>query len=86
MSQVNDAVEIDESVEFGEYQIAHSQVESHCWGCREGILNQLGHMDYGGCLYFQEDQQPEEKEPVIETQSHTGTVESEQDDPEVEEE
>jgi hypothetical protein len=22
-----------------------------CWGCQEGILNQLGHMDQGGCLY-----------------------------------
>jgi len=24
-----------------------------CWGCREGVLNQLGHMDPGGCLYFE---------------------------------
>jgi hypothetical protein len=22
-----------------------------CWGCKEGHLNQLGHMSYGGCLY-----------------------------------
>ena len=22
-----------------------------CSGCRDGILNQLGHMDEGGCLY-----------------------------------
>ncbi|NBV34727.1 MAG: hypothetical protein EBR81_13300 [Proteobacteria bacterium] len=26
-----------------------------CWGCREGVLNQLGHMDPGGCLYFEDD-------------------------------
>lgn len=23
-----------------------------CLGCKEGQLNQLGHMDYGGCLYY----------------------------------
>ena len=22
-----------------------------CLGCRDGIFNQLGHMDRGGCLY-----------------------------------
>lgn len=22
-----------------------------CAGCRDGIMNQLGHMDIGGCLY-----------------------------------
>lgn len=22
-----------------------------CWGCREDQANQLGHMDFGGCLY-----------------------------------
>lgn len=22
-----------------------------CLGCEQGILNQLGHMDEGGCLY-----------------------------------
>lgn len=24
---------------------------STCYGCRNGILNQLGHMEKGGCLY-----------------------------------
>ena len=34
-------------------------------------------MDYGGCLYLEDS---DEKEEVIETQSHTGTVaESEED-------
>lgn len=23
-----------------------------CWGCRENQPNQLAHMDYGGCLYY----------------------------------
>lgn len=23
-----------------------------CWGCKENQLNQLAHMDYGGCLYY----------------------------------
>ena len=83
MSQDNIVVELDESVEFGEYQMAlPQQVVSECWGCREGILNQLGHMDYGGCLYFEEDQEPEEKESVIETKSKTETVESEEDEKE----
>ena len=74
MSQGN---ELDESVEFGEYQTA-PQTVSQCAGCREGALNQQGHMDYGGCLYLED---AEEKEEVIETQSHTGTVaESEEDE------
>ena len=25
---------------------------STCQGCRDGVLNQLGHMDEGGCLYL----------------------------------
>lgn len=28
------------------------QEETTCQGCRDGILNQLGHMDEGGCLYI----------------------------------
>ena len=26
--------------------------EVSCWGCKENQANQLGHMDYGGCLYY----------------------------------
>jgi hypothetical protein len=26
--------------------------EVTCWGCKENQANQLGHMDYGGCLYY----------------------------------
>ena len=29
-----------------------NDVETTCQGCRDGILNQLGHMDEGGCLYI----------------------------------
>ena len=29
-------------------------LESSCWGCREGQPNQLAHMDPGGCLYQDE--------------------------------
>ena len=65
MSQDN--TELDES--FGEFQGASQEVT--CWGCREGILNQLGHMDEGGCLYFED---PPEDDAAIETMSHTGTV------------
>lgn len=25
--------------------------EVSCWGCKEGLANQQGHMEYGGCLY-----------------------------------
>jgi hypothetical protein len=25
-----------------------------CWGCREDQPNQLGHMDFGGCLYSED--------------------------------
>ena len=25
--------------------------EISCWGCKEGLANQQGHMEYGGCLY-----------------------------------
>lgn len=68
--------ELNESIEFGEFQMAPGQAqeaqgaqaqteEQTCWGCREGVLNQLGHMDYGGCLY----------EP-IETRSRADTQES----------
>ena len=32
---------------------AVTQEESTCQGCRDGILNQLGHMDEGGCLYVE---------------------------------
>ena len=31
-----------------------TSLETTCIGCRDGILNQLGHMDYGGCLYSPE--------------------------------
>ena len=35
--------------------------ESSCWGCNEGIANQQGHMDFGGCLYMPiEDEEDEE--------------------------
>jgi len=47
--------------------------EITCWGCREGILNQLGHMDYGGCLY---------QDDVIETMSASGTVDDEEEEEE----
>ena len=65
MSQDNNETILDES--FGEFQSAS---EITCWGCREGILNQLGHMDYGGCLYFEE---PYEDNQVVETMSKTET-------------
>ena len=29
--------------------------ETTCSGCKDGILNQLGHMEEGGCLYKKED-------------------------------
>ena len=66
MSQDNNETVLDES--FGEFQGAPQEVT--CWGCREGILNQLGHMDYGGCLYFEE---PYQDDHVIETMSKTET-------------
>lgn len=44
--------------------------ERTCWGCRNGILNQLGHVDPGGCLYFE----PYEDDEVIETMSVAETV------------
>ena len=75
----------DDSIEFGEYQVAlPNQQESECWGCREGILNQQGHMNHGGCLYYEEEEKA--KEDVIETQSHTGTVEESQEEVELIEE
>jgi len=33
--------------------IEDDESEVTCWGCREGILNQLGHVDPGGCLYYE---------------------------------
>ena len=53
-----------------DYQDANAQ-ESTCWGCREGILNQLGHMDQGGCLY---------EDDVIETMSASGTLDDEEEE------
>ena len=38
-------------------KISNSSTDSNvsheitCLGCRDGILNQLGHVDQGGCLY-----------------------------------
>jgi hypothetical protein len=79
MSQVDENANLDDSMEFGEYQMAATQLipDSDCWGCREGHLNQLAHIDYGGCLYF-EDDDVTDSETIIETQSHTGTVDDSQ--------
>lgn len=41
--------------------------ESTCWGCNEGILNQQGHMDIGGCLY----DEPIDNTPVLKTEVKT---------------
>lgn len=57
----------DDQDNSDDYQGAHAQ-ETTCWGCREGILNQLGHMDYGGCLY---------QDDIIETMSLSGTLDNE---------
>jgi hypothetical protein len=27
-------------------------IKTSCWGCRDNELNQLAHIDYGGCLYY----------------------------------
>ena len=32
-----------------------SSEEITCYGCKHGILNQLGHMEKGDCLYVSED-------------------------------
>lgn len=53
-----------------DYQDADAE-ESTCWGCREGILNQLGHMDQGGCLY---------QDDIIETMSVNGTLDNEEEE------
>ena len=55
-----------------DYQDAPIQ-ETTCWGCREGILNQLGHMDYGGCLY---------QDDIIETMSVSGSIDNEDEEQE----
>jgi len=34
-----------------EPQIPKTALTVTCWGCTENLANQLGHMDYGGCLY-----------------------------------
>jgi hypothetical protein len=68
--------EQDDFIEFGEYQMAsvsNPHADSTCWGCRENILNQLAHIDYGGCLYFDIDEESQD-ETVIETLSQADTV------------
>jgi len=57
-------IEIEEDVTEEEID------ERTCWGCRNGILNQLGHVDPGGCLYFE----PYGDDEVIETMSIAETV------------
>jgi len=64
MSQDN-----NETIQDDSFEEFHTASEITCWGCREGIANQLGHMDYGGCLYFEE----EYDDDVIETMSKTET-------------
>jgi hypothetical protein len=87
MSQDNGMVIIYDESDFGEYQGAETRhPDSDCWGCREGILNQQGHMGTGGCLYFDDDESIDENEQIIETQSHTGTVDETQDTEVAEEE
>jgi hypothetical protein len=74
MSQVIEQEYIEE--DYGVYQMAitnQNNQDSTCWGCREGALNQVGHMDYGGCLYFEEDDLSDD-ESIIETQSIASTV------------
>lgn len=69
-----------EDEDYSEYQMADANplhAESTCWGCQQGVLNQLGHMDYGGCLYFEEDDVTSENE-IIETQSFARTVDDEE--------
>jgi hypothetical protein len=64
-----------EDEDYSEYQTADANplhAESTCWGCQQGVLNQLGHMDYGGCLYFEED--ADSQNEIIETQSFARTV------------
>ena len=31
--------------------VFHEPDDVSCWGCKEGLANQQGHMEYGGCLY-----------------------------------
>lgn len=44
---------IKDIVEFTDYHTeSYWEKFSECEGCRYGINNQLGHMEYGGCLYI----------------------------------
>ena len=48
--------------------LALTQRRMRCYGCKTGILNQLGHMEPGGCLYESEDvagEQVEADEQVL---------------------
>ena len=61
--------------DYGVYQMAvtnQGNQDSTCWGCREGALNQLGHMNYGGCLYFEDEESSDES--IVETQSVAITI------------
>jgi len=67
---LDDVIIVDEShieqVEQEEVIIVEDdESEITCWGCREGILNQLGHIDPGGCLYYE----PYTDDEAIETMS-----------------
>jgi hypothetical protein len=37
-------------------------MENTCEGCATNQPNQLAHMNVGGCLYFNKDDEPEESE------------------------
>ena len=51
------SLETSQSYDNQEQCLTHSSsdmINKTCWGCLEDQLNQLAHMDIGGCLYSEE--------------------------------
>ncbi len=46
--------DLDKIIEFTDYGENAWDKYSSCEGCRYGLSNQQGHMDFGGCMYTEE--------------------------------